>query len=64
MPPLHGDPRRLACDGAVLHDGDADVGRALYEAASGLMTRFKGKDKTYHYSCVFISFLNHWATMI
>lgn len=25
--------------------GDADVRRSLYEAASGLMTRFKGRDK-------------------
>ncbi|MDT9071524.1 IS110 family transposase, partial [Escherichia coli] len=25
--------------------GDPDVRRALYEAASGLMTRFKGRDK-------------------
>lgn len=32
--------------GRISKAGDADVRRALYEAASGLMTRFKGKDKT------------------
>lgn len=31
--------------GRISKAGDADVRRALYEAASGLMTRFKGKDK-------------------
>jgi hypothetical protein len=31
--------------GRISKAGDADVRRALYEAASGLMTRIKGKDK-------------------
>lgn len=31
--------------GRISKAGDADVRRALYEAASGLMTRFKGRDK-------------------
>ena len=31
--------------GRISKAGDADVRRALYEAASGLMTRFKGSDK-------------------
>jgi len=31
--------------GHISKAGDPDVRRALYEAASGLMTRFKGKDK-------------------
>jgi len=31
--------------GRISKAGDADVRRALYEAASGLMTRFKGKDR-------------------
>ncbi|BCG94136.1 hypothetical protein MesoLj131a_30000 [Mesorhizobium sp. 131-2-1] len=31
--------------GRISKAGDADVRRALYEAASGLMTRFKGADK-------------------
>lgn len=31
--------------GRISKASDADVRRALYEAASGLMTRFKGKDK-------------------
>lgn len=31
--------------GRISKAGDADMRRALYEAASGLMTRFKGKDK-------------------
>lgn len=31
--------------GSISKAGDAEVRRALYEAASGLMTRFKGKDK-------------------
>ena len=31
--------------GRISKAGDADVRRALYEAASALMTRFKGKDK-------------------
>ena len=31
--------------GRISKAGEADVRRALYKAASGLMTRFKGKDK-------------------
>lgn len=31
--------------GRISKAGDADVRRSLYEAASGLMTRFKGRDK-------------------
>ncbi len=31
--------------GRVSKTGDADVRRSLYEAAAGLMTRFKGSDK-------------------
>lgn len=31
--------------GRISKAGDTDVRRSLYEAASGLMTRFKGKDK-------------------
>ena len=31
--------------GRISKAGDPDVRRALYEAASALMTRFKGKDK-------------------
>lgn len=31
--------------GGISKAGDADVRRSLYEAASGLMTRFKGRDK-------------------
>ena len=31
--------------GRISKAGDADVRRALYEAASGLMTRFDGRDK-------------------
>ena len=31
--------------GRISKAGDPDVRRALYEAASGLLTRFKGKDK-------------------
>lgn len=31
--------------GRTSNAGDADVRRSLYEAASGLMTRFKGSDK-------------------
>lgn len=31
--------------GRISKVGDADVRRSLYEAASGLMTRFKGRDK-------------------
>jgi transposase len=31
--------------GRISKAGDADVRRALYEAAAGLLTRFKGTDK-------------------
>jgi len=31
--------------GRISKAGDADVRRSLYEAASGLMTRFRGRDK-------------------
>ncbi len=33
------------CRGAISKAGDADVRRALYEAASALLTRFKRRDK-------------------
>jgi transposase len=33
--------------GRISKAGDADVRRALYEAASALLTRFKRKDKTW-----------------
>jgi transposase len=36
--------------GRISKAGDADVPRALYEAASGLMTRFKGRDKVKSWS--------------
>ncbi|MER9470852.1 IS110 family transposase [Mesorhizobium sp. M0482] len=39
--------------GRISKAGDADVRRALYEAASALMTRFRGKDK-----------LRTWGTML
>lgn len=36
--------------GRISKAGDADVRRSLYEAASGLMTRFKGSDKVKSWS--------------
>ncbi len=35
----------IVFQGRISKAGDADVRRALRDAASGLMTRFKGKDK-------------------